>query len=84
MAITNQINKASSMASLRQPQRDKDCQSIKGSVCGTDISRTYYVQMTNGKDSQVLNVGFTDRSGRTLAFGNDSIGYVPALEEALW
>jgi hypothetical protein len=30
MAITNQINKASSLASLRQPQRDKDGQIIRG------------------------------------------------------
>lgn len=83
MAITNQINKASSMASLRQPQRDKDGQIIKGSVWGTDISRTDYVQMTNGQDSQVLNVGFTDRSGRPMAFGNDSHDYVQALEDSL-
>lgn len=40
MAITNQINKVNSLASLRQPQRDKDGQIIKGSVWGTDISRT--------------------------------------------
>ncbi|EGQ2419673.1 hypothetical protein I2630_004563, partial [Salmonella enterica] len=83
MSITNQINKASSLASLRQPQRDKDGQIIKGSIWGTDISRTDYVQMTNGQDAQVLNVGFTDRSGRPMAFGNDSHDFVQALEDSL-
>lgn len=83
MAITNQINKVNSLASLRQPQRDKDGQIIKGSVWGTDTSRTDYVEMTNGQDAQILNVGFTDRSGRPMAFGNDSHDYVQALEDSL-
>lgn len=83
MAITNQINKASSLASLRQPQRDKDGQIIKGSVWGADISRTDYVEVTNGQDAQILNVGFTDRSGRPMAFGNDSHDYIQALEDSL-
>lgn len=83
MAITNQINKASSLDSLRQPQRNKDGQVIAGSVWGTDTSRTEFVNMTNGEDTQILNVGFTDRSGRPQAFGNDSHDYIQALEDSL-
>lgn len=86
MAITNKINQAdkqAALASLRKHKVGPDGQILKGSVWGTDVSRSEYVEMANGQNTQLLNVGFTDRSGRPMAFGNDSHDYIQALEQSL-
>ncbi|MEQ9920956.1 hypothetical protein ABRQ09_08860 [Pectobacterium brasiliense] len=83
MAIINQIKKAATLNDLKLPKRNQDGQTLSGSVWGTDVSRTEYIEMTNGENKQMLNVGFTDRSGRPMAFGNDSHDYIQALEDSL-
>ena len=84
MAITNQINNAkATLASLSLPLRNRDGQVIPGSVWGTDVSRTEFINMANGQNSTIMHVGSVDRSGNKLAFGNDVHDYIQALESSL-
>lgn len=55
---------------------------IPYSVFGTDTTRTEIISQADGT-GEIINVGFTDRSGRPQAFGNDVTDYVQALESAL-
>lgn len=86
MANSNATNtnnaQVSNLESLRKPLQDRDGVAISHTVWGTDVSRTEFVSMADGS-AQLMNVGFTDRSGRAQAFGNDSHDYVQALEASL-
>lgn len=72
----------SGLESLRKPLQDRDGMAIRHSVWGTDVTRTDYVEQ-KGEDSQILSVGYTDRSGRPMAFGSDVHDYIQSLEESL-
>lgn len=67
---------------LRAHLKDAQGNKIPHSVFGTDTTRTEIVSQADGT-GETLNVGFTDRSGRPVAFGNDVTDYVQALESAL-
>lgn len=78
----SKAQRASAASKLTGVQRNTDGQIIPNSVFGTDISRTEYVNSAQG-DVQMMHVGFTDRSGRPMPFGNDSHDFVQALESSL-
>ncbi|KFB88883.1 hypothetical protein CR62_23865 [Serratia grimesii] len=79
-AITSE--KVVGLASLRRHLMSPDGTAIPNSVFGTDVSRVEFVTMADST-GQTMNVGYTDRSGRPVAFGNDVHDYVQALEESL-
>ncbi|OSM98614.1 hypothetical protein AU490_12120 [Lonsdalea populi] len=68
------------MSTLASHRTGTDGRKLPNSVWGTDVSRTEIVKSSG---SQILNVGYTDRSGNQMAFGNDSHDYVQALEKSL-
>ncbi|MDG0292928.1 hypothetical protein MXT29_10620 [Klebsiella pneumoniae] len=67
---------------LRAHLLDREGNKIPYSVFGTDTTRTEIISQADGT-GEIMNVGFTDRSGRPQAFGNDVTDYVQALESAL-
>ena len=75
--------KVKTLADLKTHIVNDKGQKVPHSVWGTDISRTEIVTQNDGS-GEILNVGFTDRSGNPQAFGNDVHDYVIALEEALY
>ncbi len=64
---------------LRAHLLDKEGNKIPHSVFGTDTTRTEIISQADGT-GEIMNVGFTDRSGRPQAFGNDVTDYVQALD----
>ncbi|HFJ4332455.1 TPA: hypothetical protein ACGUIF_004476 [Serratia liquefaciens] len=79
-AVTSE--KVVGLAALSKPLMSPDGTAIPNSVFGTDVSRVEFINMADGT-GQTMNVGYTDRSGRPMAFGNDVHDYVQALEESL-
>lgn len=79
-AITSE--KVVGLTALRRHLMSPDGTAIPNSVFGTDVSRVEFINMADGT-GQTMNVGYTDRSGRPMAFGNDVHDYVQALEESL-
>ncbi|CCV46287.1 hypothetical protein [Yersinia enterocolitica] len=75
-------DKVTNLSELSRHLQDSDGMAIPNSVWGTDVSRTEYIEMT-GENTDILNIGHTDRSGRPMAFGNDSHDYIQALEMSL-
>ncbi|GKW05527.1 hypothetical protein [Pectobacterium carotovorum] len=75
-------SKIKTLDDLKTHLKDANGEKIPNSVWGTDISRTELVNQQDGT-GQILNVGYTDRSGNPQPFGNDVHDYIQALEESL-
>ncbi|HCT8366169.1 TPA: hypothetical protein OT979_003326 [Klebsiella aerogenes] len=75
-------SKVNTTADLRTHLTGADGRKLPNSVFGTDVTRTETVSQADGR-GEILHVGYTDRSGRPQAFGNDVHDYVQALESSL-
>ncbi|QRN34924.1 hypothetical protein [Pectobacterium brasiliense] len=74
--------KAKTVDDLKTHMVDANGQKVPNSVWGTDASRSEVVTMPDSTGG-ILNVGYTDRSGRPQPFGNDVHDYIQALEASL-
>ncbi|MCY9849145.1 hypothetical protein [Pectobacterium jejuense] len=74
--------KVKTVDDLKTHMVDANGQKVPNSVWGTDASRSEVVSMSDSTGG-ILNVGYTDRSGRPQPFGNDVHDYIQALEASL-
>lgn len=74
--------KVKTVDDLKTHMVDGNGQKVPNSVWGTDASRSEVVSMSDSTGG-ILNVGYTDRSGRPQPFGNDVHDYIQALEASL-
>ncbi|GKW27879.1 hypothetical protein AB6D34_08860 [Pectobacterium brasiliense] len=75
-------SKVKTVDDLKTHMVDANGQKVPNSVWGTDASRSEVVSMSDSTGG-ILNVGYTDRSGRPQPFGNDVHDYIQALEASL-